>query len=177
MFSIPGDLLEFAAGGSSLTYQNLAEIMTNFLKTCLIPNYLEPVEQTLSDLLTSTTVARFAVDAVNRADIKTRFEVYQLGIDAGVLTAEMAQENEGIIAGNVEVAPVPLTPPSAVPASLPVQPRASEPVEVRCDGLHSRRRSGIPYVGKCGKLLSTTGEFVGTCPRCKKVYSPVVAVA
>jgi HK97 family phage portal protein len=171
MFGIPGKLLEYIQSGSSLTYQNLAEVMTDFLKTCLIPNYLEPVEQAMSDLLTNSTVSRFNVEGVNRADIKTRYEVYQIGIDAGILTAEMAQRDEGIIPGDVEVAPMPLAPPAAVPASVPSRSGG----EVRCDGLRTRRRSGVSYMAKCDKLLSTSGEFIGTCPRCKKVYEPVRA--
>ena len=170
MYGIPGDLLEYAAGGSSLTYQNLAELMTNFLKTCLIPNYLEPVEQTMSDLLTFSTIARFNVDEVNRADILTRFQTYQIGIDSGIMTPEMAQEAEGLIPGSIETAPVPVSPPSAIPSRLPVQTRSASG-ELRCDGVHSRRRGGMTYLATCNKLLSTTGTFVGTCPRCKKEYT------
>lgn len=174
MFGIPGKLAEYVQTGSSLTYQNLAEVMTEFLRTCLLPNYLEPIEQAMSDLLTAPTVARFNVQGVNRADVKTRFEVYKLGIESAVLTPELAQQEEGIVPGDVEVAPMPLAPPSAVPGSIPPR-QGSTPMmrsggEVRCDGLRTRRRSGISYIAKCDRLLSTTGEFVGTCPRCKKVY-------
>jgi HK97 family phage portal protein len=172
MFGIPGSLLDYRAGGSNLTYQNLEQEMTKFLRTCLIPNYGEPIEQTMSDLLTRSTVARFHVDEVNRADIKTRWEVYTAAV--AVLgqeeAADLARMREGMAPGDVETAPVPLAPPAAVPSSLPVQVRTEE--EVRCDGLRTRRRSGIQYVAKCEKLLSTNGSFTGTCPRCKKQYQP-----
>jgi hypothetical protein len=36
-FGIPGELLEYAAGGSSLTYKNLADVWINFVRGCLAP--------------------------------------------------------------------------------------------------------------------------------------------
>jgi HK97 family phage portal protein len=171
MYGLPGALLEYSAEGSSLTYQNLAEVMTNFLRTCLIPNYLEPVEQTMSDLLTYSTVAQFNVKDVNRADEKTRWDIYQTAV--GVIGADdaaiFAREREGMAPGDVETAPVPLPAPAAIPASLPVEARTAD-VEVRCDGMRTRRRAGVSYIAKCDKLLSTTGAFIGSCPRCKKQH-------
>jgi HK97 family phage portal protein len=169
MFGIPGSLLDYRAGGSNLTYQNLEQEMTKFLRTCILPNYGEPIEQTMSDLLTRSTVARFKAGSVNRADVKTRWEVYEkaiavLGPEEG---AEYARREEGLAPGDVEVAPVPLAQPSAIPSSLPVEPRTAM-AEIRCDGMRTRRRSGVSYIAKCDKLLSTTGSFVGPCPRCKK---------
>jgi HK97 family phage portal protein len=125
MFGIPGSLLEYSAPGSSLTYQNVEGEYTKFVRTCLAPNYLEPIEQAMSDLLPRSTVARFNVDGLLRADIKTRFEVYQLGVASGVLTPERAQVMEGLLPGDIEIRPVPFAQPSAVPASLP-QMRAEE---------------------------------------------------
>ena len=168
MFGIPGKLAEYVQTGSSLTYQNLAEVMTEFLRTCLLPNYLEPIEQAMSDLLPRPIVGRFNVDAVNRADIKTRYEVYQIGIESGVLTPELAQRDEGIVPGDVEVAQMPPALPAALPGPAAIPTRSGG--DVRCTGLRARRRSGVSYIAKCDRLLSTTGEFVGTCPRCKKVY-------
>lgn len=170
MFGIPGAILEYSTAGSSLTYQNLAEILTTLLRTTLLPDYLEPVEQTMSDLLTRSTVARFNVKGINRADIKTRADVYKTMIESGVMTPEMAQEEEGYLPGDVETAPVPLAVPQAIPTSLPVQVR-SEPSELRCDGQHVRRRAGVQYLAKCNRLLSTSGQFVGACPRCGKQWT------
>lgn len=178
MFGIPGSLLDYSTAGSSLTYQNLEGELTKWVRTGLWPNVLEGVEQELSDLLTRSTVARFNVDALQRADIKTRFDSYKVGIESGVLTPEIAQEREGILPGDVEQAPMPLAPPAAVPsaaaltramaAAVPTAP--AQIAEVRCDGMHSKKRSGVAYLGRCNRLLSTTGSFVGTCPRCKKAY-------
>jgi HK97 family phage portal protein len=167
MFGIPGSLVEYGAPGSSLTYQNLAEVWNQFVKGCLAPNYLEPMEQALTDLLPRAQTARFYVEGLLRADIKTRYEVYGMGITSGVLAVEQAQQMENLIPGSVEVAPVPYTAPSAIPASLPVQ-RALGPT--RCDGLMTKRRSGVPRVERCNRLLAEYGTFTGMCPRCKKVY-------
>lgn len=167
MFGIPGSLLDYKAPGSNLTYQNLEQEMTKFLRTCLIPNYLEPVEQAISDLLTRSTVARFHVDEVNRADVKTRYEVYEIGIRSGVLDPELAQQMEGIVPGDVETAPVPIAVPAAIPTSIPTRSRAGE---VRCTARTTKRRGGVTVLATCNRKLAEQGPFVGKCPRCKAVY-------
>jgi HK97 family phage portal protein len=165
MFGIPGALLEYNTAGSSLTYQNVAEVYTQFVRTTLAPNYLEPIEQAMSDLLTRSTVARFNVKGFLRADIKTRYDVYAIGIDKGILTVEQAQAEEGIVAGDVEYAPVPFAPPQAIPERLPV----TRSEAVRCDG--KRLLKGV--IRPCGKLLAEAGPFIGRCPRCGKEHTAV----
>lgn len=167
MFGIPGVLVEYAQSGTSLTYQNVAEVYRQFVQTSLAPNYLEPIEQELSDLLPRTTVARFNIKGLLRADIKTRFDVYAIGIDKGIITAEQAAQEEGYLPGDVEFSPIPFSEPSAVPTRLPIQLR-SEAEPVRCAG--RRIRNGL--LTTCGKLLAA--DWRGKCPRCKKEY-PVAA--
>jgi HK97 family phage portal protein len=169
MFGIPGALLEYTASGASLTYQNVTEVYTQFVRTSLAPNYLEPIEQELSDLLTRSTVARFNVAGVLRADIKTRFDVYGIGIDKGILTPEEARQAEGMAPGNVEYAPVPMAPPQAIPNRVPPETRSSG--EVRCDGMVTKRRAGVSRIEKCNRLLTKTGKLPDRCPRCKKEYA------
>ncbi|MGE5228142.1 MAG: phage portal protein, partial [Deltaproteobacteria bacterium] len=169
MFGIPGSLLEYSSPGSSLTYQNLEGEYTKFVRTCLAPNYLEPIEQALTDLLPRPWVIRFSVEGLLRADIKTRYDVYKTGIESGVLTVEAAQEKEGIIPGDVENAPVPAAPPLAIPA--PLEKRSGE---VRCEGMRLLRGR----LTSCNKLLAEAGPFIGTCPRCGREYTaPAPAVA
>lgn len=110
MFGIPGHLLEYAVAGSSLTYQNIGEVGAELVRFTLAPGYLEPIEVALSDLLTRSTVARFNVEGLLRADIKTRFEVYGMGITSGVLEVPEARRAEGLIPGGVETAPMPPNP-------------------------------------------------------------------
>jgi phage portal protein BeeE len=173
MFGIPGELLEYGRPGSSLTYQNVDEVFTRFVKTPLVPDYLEPIEQHLSDLLPRSTVARFNVKGFLRASPKTRWEIYEIAgrVIGPDEAAAMAREGEGMVPGDVEFAPVPFAPPAAIPSRLPIEPRAAlvaAPGEVRCDG--TRVRNGI--IQKCGKLLAA--DWRGKCPRCKKEYGTEV---
>ena len=151
MFGIPGSLLEYSAAGSSLTYQNVTEVYTQFLRTCLAPNYLEKIEQAMSDLLTRATVSRFNVEGLLRADIKTRFDVHQVAIESGVYDPAYAQQAEGIAPGSIENAPVPMALPQAVPALLPENRSALQ--ELRC--------------AKCGRLNGVASGYAETaCKRC-----------
>jgi HK97 family phage portal protein len=170
MFGIPGALLEYTASGSSLTYQNVAEVYTQFVRTSLAPNYLEPIEQEMSDLLTRSTVARFNTKGLLRADVRTRYDVYAIGIDKGILTAEEARQAEGLAAGDIEFAPVPFPVPSAIPSRVPPEQR-SIPDEIRCTGSIIRKRSGVPRVEVCNRLLTKNGRLPDRCPRCKKDYT------
>lgn len=163
MFNIPGSLLEYQSQGSSLTYQNLEGEFTKFVRKCLQPLYLEPIEQALSDLLPRAIVARFNVKGFLRADAKTRWEIYQIMV--AVLgqerAAEIASVEEGLTPGDIEYAPVPFAPPAAVPARLS---RGA----LRCDGTVSKVLGGSRREERCNRLLSPTGSFIGRCPRCKK---------
>lgn len=162
-FGVPGALLEYASGGSSLTYQNIAEVFTLFVRSSLSINYLEPMEQALSDLLPRPMSARFNVDAFLRADPKTRWEIYEIASRVIGVTdaATIAREREGIDPGDIEYRPIPFAAPSVVPSSLPVAAGG-----VRCDGMRMLRGRMEP----CGRKLADAGPFVGTCPRCKKEY-------
>lgn len=165
MFGVPGVLLEYNQPGSSLTYQSIPEVFALFVKTCLQPNYLEPIEHAMSDLLPRSNKAEFDTAAFQRADPKTRWETYEIagkviGVDAA---AQWALEAEGFTPGDAEYMPIPYSPPAAVPDRLPINRTAEA---VRCNG--KRIIGGI--FRPCGKLLAEAGPFTGTCPRCRKVY-------
>jgi HK97 family phage portal protein len=159
MFNVPGALIEYQMGGSSLTYQNQEGIWTDFQRRCLSPHYLEPIEQEISDLLTRATVARFNLKQLLRADPKTRAEVHKSNIESGIYSAEVAAAEEGYAPGNVDYAPVPLPLPAAIPSQLPIQQRSSD--GVRCPN--------------CNKLLAEhlTPPYKMVCPRCKTVAENV----
>ncbi len=161
MFGIPGVLLEYNMTGSSLTYQSIPDVQIEFLKVCLAPSYFEPFEAQFSDLLPRTQAARFNTAGLQRADIKTRYDVYNLGIPLGVISVEEAQQQEGYLPGDIEMMPVPPSPPAAV---------VGLSRGVRCDG--EIMRQGIAQ--RCNKLLSEGRTFVGYCERCRKRY-PAVA--
>ena len=168
MFSIPGALLEYAMGGSNLTYQTLATIYEDFLRRCLRPNYLAPIEQTMSDLIPRSTVAKFDTDALVLADIKTRADVYNILVPLGVMTLEQAQAKEGFAPGDTDNAPVPFSPPQAFPDRLPIQPvlLARSAQEVRCSGTVVRRGNLSP----CNRFLGElAGDYKIVCPKCGTV--------
>jgi HK97 family phage portal protein len=151
MFNMPGRLLEHQIGGASLQYQNQADIWADYQRRCLSPHYLEPIEQTISDLLTRSTVARFNTDQLLRADPKTRAEVYEKLVPIGVVSPEEARKREGYAPGNVDYAPVPLSQPGAFPALLPENRTAL--AELRCP--------------KCNKFVGRAGGPVEiACSRC-----------
>jgi len=162
MFGMPGSLLDYGSPGSSLTYQNIEGEFTKWVRGGLWPYFLEEIEQEMSDLLTRSTVARFNVDALERADFKTRFEVYASAITSGVYTPELAMQKEGIVPGDIENAPVPNATPDTIPTSIAA--RSAE--AVRCDG--TRILKGI--MRPCNKLLAEAGPFVGRCERCGKEH-------
>ena len=86
--------------------------------------------------------------------------------------AQWAREREGLAPGDVEYKPVLFAPPAAVPTPAAAGTHGRRrAVELRCDGMMQKRKSGIAALSKCGKLLSETGAFVGRCPRCKKEYA------
>lgn len=156
MFQMPGSLLEYSTPGSSLTYQNIATEFDKFLRGCLLPNYLEPIEQAMSDLLPRSWVCRFNTDALLRADIKTRFEVYESAITkSGVLTVEEARAKEGMAPGDIENAPVPFAPPQALPSSIPPGPPITL-ADFRCPSCHRKLAeqagSGTQITCRCGTL-------------------------
>jgi HK97 family phage portal protein len=165
MFNMDAPLLNAAIAGSSLTYQNVGQEFEKFLRMCLRPNVLETIEQTMSDFLPRAIVARFNTAALTLADIKTRYDVYGVGIDKGIIDQEEARKFEGLAPGDVENAAVPYSPPAAVPTRLPIQMR-TEPAPVRCDGTRLLRGLLKP----CNKLLAERGPFVGTCDRCGKKH-------
>jgi len=162
MFNIPGSLLEHSTPGSSLTYQNVGQEFDKFARVCLIPNYLEPVEQEFSDYLPRDEVSRFNVRALLRADIKTRYDVHAIAIDKGIYGPETAQAEEGYAPGDVEFAPAPPALPSA---AVPIVEKRSLPAlqEVRCAGTVAVRGR----LQACGRLLGRlAAPYEVQCPRC-----------
>lgn len=91
MFGMDADLLNAAVSGSSLTYQNVGGRFDNFIRTTLGPNYLEPIEHGISERLPRTTVARFNLQGLLRADVKTQADVYATLTTAGLDAARAAE--------------------------------------------------------------------------------------
>lgn len=117
MFGINPHLLSVNSTGSSLTYQNVGQAFDDFVRSTLAPNYLEPIEHGISERLSRTTVARFALQALLRADVKTQAEVYSTLITAG-MTATQAGSIAGIDS-LVDTTPIP-EPMALSPGRIPV---------------------------------------------------------
>jgi HK97 family phage portal protein len=158
MFGMPGSLLDYSAPGSSLTYQNVEQEFLKWLKAGYGQDYLEPIEQEMTDLLTRSTVSRFNRDAIVLADIKTRWAVYESAVK--VLgqeeAAEWARRTEGFQPGDVENAPVPLAPPQANVTRLPLQGRSLSELRCQSCGRLAGRVAGPAEIAcsKCGRLVT-----------------------
>jgi HK97 family phage portal protein len=106
MFGINGHLLNYAQSGSSLTYQNVGDVFVDFVRSTLAPGYLTPIQDAVSDMLPRGTSARFNVDELYRADIKTQADVYGTLRTAG-MEAEEASRRAGFDI-SAELASMPL---------------------------------------------------------------------
>ena len=114
MFGIPGRLLEYAESGTSVTYANVGDLATELVRLTLAPLYLEQIEQAFSDLLPRGHEVRFDVEELQRADIKTRYEVHEKEIALGIKDADQVAKDEGLLAASGTVAPAQPTPLRAV---------------------------------------------------------------
>jgi|ADGO01.1.fsa_nt_gi Phage-related protein len=85
LFGIPGLFLGVTTG-DSLTYSTTESLFRLFVTGTLRPTYLERIEQAFTRLLVRGKAARFNISELLRADIKARYEAYQIGLAAGFLT-------------------------------------------------------------------------------------------
>jgi HK97 family phage portal protein len=157
-FGMPAKMLNAAVSGSDITYQNVGDEWDELVRRCLLPNYLEPTEQAISDLLPRSTIARFNTDAYLRADVQTRANVFKTLVDAGMDPAQAAS-----IVGfdaDLENAPMPPSMPSATPSSLPFERSApgGQLVELRREIRCSRGHL-------VGKVVGSGHELY--CRHCK----------
>lgn len=182
MFGIPGALLEHSESGSSLTYQNVGQVFTELVRRCLLPDYLEPMEQTFSDLLPRQQTCRFWTADIERADLQTLATVVTTLTGAGLIDAA---EGRGMLGldGSIETMPVPPSPPSAAVPALQFRggPDMANSATLAAllarVGVSGRVASDVRCVGRiqvqgrlrdCGRLLGRlTAPYEVVCPRCK----------
>lgn len=117
MYGIPGKLLEYGAPGSSLTYQNVGEVMTEYARTTWSPTFGTEIEEALTDFLPRSMTARFDLDDLQRADVRTRYDVHAIAIANNIYDAAHAAQEEGVVPGDPDRAPVPA--PGPEPTGLP----------------------------------------------------------
>ena len=95
MFGIPAHMLLAAVNGSSLTYQNVNDAATDFIRWTLMA-YLREIEDALTSIVPRGTTVRFNLDALLRANPSARMSTHKTAIDAGIYSAAYARRIEGI---------------------------------------------------------------------------------
>lgn len=93
LFGIPASLALGIDKGDSETYANVEQDWIGFTRYRLM-RYVRAIESALTSLIPRGQQARVNLDALLRADSKTRMEVHKLAIDAGVYSADYARTIE-----------------------------------------------------------------------------------
>lgn len=96
LFGVPARLLLTGVDGSSDTYANLSDEQQTFYRHTLM-GYTNAIEDALSNCLPRGTTVRFNYEGLYKADMKTRWEMYDIAT-GGVawLTPEEVRAKEGL---------------------------------------------------------------------------------
>lgn len=113
IFGVPASYLLAEVNGSSMTYSNLEQVDTAFVRYCLM-GYLKPIEDALSDVLVRGQIARFKLDGLLRPDAKTQAEIHEKYLALGVMTVNEVRAAKGWspIPGGDQVKAIPSDTPS-----------------------------------------------------------------
>lgn len=95
MFLVDPSDLGIGVAGTSLTYANIVERNLRRVQVTLLP-WIVRLEHALSELLAAPRYVKLNVNGLLRADTKTRYEGYQIGINAGFLHREEPREWEDL---------------------------------------------------------------------------------
>lgn len=112
LFRVPASYLLAEVNGSSLTYSNLEQVDTAFVRIGLM-QYLIEIEDALSDLLVRGQEAKFNLDGLLRPDAKTLAEIHAIYLSANVLSTDEVRAQKGW------TGPAPVQ-PKPEPATAPV---------------------------------------------------------
>jgi HK97 family phage portal protein len=91
----PAELLLAEIGGSSLTYQNIAEALSTFVRVTVQPVYLDALEAGLSDLVPRSQTVRFSMAELERLGTMGRFSAYAMGLQNDFITQDQINRWEG----------------------------------------------------------------------------------
>lgn len=117
IFRVPLFMLSSSATAAQ-GYNSVEAHGISFIRNTLLP-YITRIEQAYSRLLPAGVFLRFNVDALQRADIQTRFSSYSQGIQAGFLTVNDVRRLEDLSAvDGGEILRVPLANVNIEAASL-----------------------------------------------------------
>ena len=95
MFGVPAHLAGAPSSGDSLTYSTVAEDSRAFVRFGLRP-WVHRLEAALSELLPRGQSASISTAEFLQPDILTRYQAYQLAIEAGIKTVEEVRAEEGL---------------------------------------------------------------------------------
>ena len=95
LFGIPAHYLNVSQGNGSMTYQNVQDAMSDFIRVTL-SQYTREIEEALSDLLPRGQEARFNFDGLLRANTVQRYTAHQIALTSGFLTKDEVREIEGL---------------------------------------------------------------------------------
>lgn len=87
LFGVPASLLHAAVDGKSMTYSNVEQVWTEYVRFSLL-KALREIETAWSAILPGRQRVRFRIDSLLRADRKTRFEGHKTAIEAGFMTID-----------------------------------------------------------------------------------------
>ena len=95
-FGVPAPLLGLSMGeGSSLTYQNIEGVKSQYAQFAVQP-VTDVIEAAFTQWVPNTQHVLFAFAALLRADIATRFSVYDQALRSGILTTNEVRALEGL---------------------------------------------------------------------------------
>lgn len=95
LFGVPATWLGIGIEGSSITYSTSEDLARVFIQTTLT-QYLTAIENAMTDLLPRGQTAKFKLDALLRADLKSRVAAYQALVALGAMTPEEVRKSEGL---------------------------------------------------------------------------------
>lgn len=95
LFGVPATWVGIGIEGSSITYSTSEDLARVFIQTTLT-QYLTAIENAITDLLPRGQQATFKLDALLRADLKSRVSAYQALVGIGAMTAEEVRKSEGL---------------------------------------------------------------------------------
>lgn len=95
MFGIPATYLLAEVNGSAMTYQNMEQADIALMKYAAM-DYLNVIEDALSELLPNGQTARFKLFGGLRSDNLTRAQINQIYLQAGVKSPEQVAREEGL---------------------------------------------------------------------------------
>ena len=96
LFGVPARLLLTGIDGSSDTYSNLSDEQQTFYRHTLM-GYTNAIEDALSNCLPRGTTVRFNYEGLFKADMKTRWEMYDVALAGQAwLTPDEVRAKEGL---------------------------------------------------------------------------------